>query len=272
MKRMMSTMQMKIAGMIMLSGIVLASCDKDDDGYNNPQQPQVVSNVLKASGDSNNILGTVDQFRNLLGATVNNTPGQTTGRREVNWDGVPVNFTNNNLFPLDFFNNTDPNGPVGRKRGLQYVNTGSPLRLDSSNFIEFGADLANEFIPFSKKKTIISANSTISEIVFKLAGTTTDAFVKGFGIIFTDVDDANSSSLEFFNGNKSLGVYKPSARTTTGPYSFLGVYFPNEKITRIKITAGNAVLGPGAIDVSDNGTKDLVSYDDVFYDEPKQIQ
>jgi hypothetical protein len=221
---------------LVLSVIFFASCEKDDNNTNQP--PQIQSTVIKASGDEAGIGAQVDQFRTLLGGQLNNTPGQTTGRREVNWDGVPPNFTNNNSFPLDFFNLTDPLGANGRKRGLVYLDKGSPFRLDSSNFTEIDASYADELIAFSKKKSIIAANSNTSEIVFKVAGTNTDAYVKGFGIVFLDVDDANSSYLEFYSGTKSLGVFKAPARTQAGGFSFLGVHFPTEKITRVKITAG----------------------------------
>lgn len=252
---------------ILLSLAFFASCDKDDD-YT-PQTPAIQSNVIKASGDEAGIGAQLDQFRALLGDQLNTTPGQTTGRREVNWDGVPSALTNNNNFPLDFFNLTDPAGGNGRKRGLVYLDKGSPFRLDSSSFAEIDATYADELIAFSKKKSIIAANSNTSEIVFKVAGTNTDAFVKGFGIVFIDVDDANSSYLEFFNGAKSLGVFKAPVKSQAGPFSFLGVQFPNEKITRVKITAGNAALAAGLKDVTDGGSKDIVSYDDLFYSEPQ---
>jgi hypothetical protein len=258
---------------IIVAGI-LQSCDKDDDyNYNNDgKEPHIEANVLKASGDSATIIGSLNQFRALLGDSVNNAPGKTSGRREVNWDGVPAQFTNNNNFPLDFFNTTDPAGPNGRKRGLVYLNTGSPIRLDSSSFSEIDASYANQLLPFSKKKALISANSTVSEIVFKVAGTNTDAFVKGFGVIFTDVDTENSTSLEFFNGSKSLGVFYASKRNSAGGFSFLGVFFPKEKITRIKINSGNGVAATGVKDLSDGGNNDIVAYDDFFYDEPKSLQ
>ena len=252
---------------IVLSLVLFASCDKDDD-YTAPT-PVIQSNVIKASGDEAGIGAQVDQFRALLGNQLNTTPGQTTGRREVNWDGVPSNLTNNNNFPLDFFNLTDPAGANGRKRGLVYLDKGSPFRLDSSSFTEIDATYADELIAFSKKKSIIAANSNTSEIVFKVAGTNTDAFVKGFGIVFIDVDDANSTSLEFFNGTKSLGVFKAPVRNQAGPFSFLGVQFPAEKITRVKITAGSAALAAGVKDITDGGNKDIVSYDDLFYSEPQ---
>jgi hypothetical protein len=258
---------------MLLALVLITSCDKDDDYQaEEPGKPQTEVQELKASGDSLAIVGKLNQFRNILGDVVNTTPDKTSGRREVNWDGVPANFTNNNNFPLDFFNLTDPAGANGRKRGLVYLQTGSPIRLDSSSFADIDPSYGNQFVAFSKKKQLISATSTISEIVFKIPGTNTDAFVHGFGIVFSDVDVANSTTLEFYNGNKSLGVYKALPRNDKGPFSFLGVNFPDERVTRIKITAGNGVLAAGVKDVSDGGSKDLVAYDDFFYDEPKQLQ
>jgi hypothetical protein len=250
---------------LILALVCLASCGKDNNDYLPPAGPQAT--VFKASGDENAINASLAQFRSLLGDSVNTTPGKTSGRREINWDGVPANLTNNTNFPLDFFNNTDPAGPNGRKRGLVYLDKG-PIRIDSSSFAELDATYADEFVPFSSKKVLIGANSNIAEIVFKVPGTTTDAFVKGFGIVFTDVDNAQSTYLEFFNGNKSLGQFSAPARNQSGGFSFLGVHFPAEKITRIRITAGNGVLAAGTKDLSDGGSEDLVAYDDFFYSEP----
>lgn len=255
--------QAKIFAML-LAVATFTSCDKDDD-YQAPPSP--LATVIKAAGNENAIAGQLAQFRSLLGDSVNNVPGKTSGRREINWDGVPATLTNNSNFPLDFFNSTDPAVGNGRKRGLVYLDKG-PLRLDSSSFSEIDASYAGEFIPFSQKKALISVTSNVSEIAFKVAGTNTDAFVKGFGIVFIDVDDPTSSYLEFFNGNKSLGQATAPVRNQAGGFSFLGVYFPNEKITRVKIVSGNAALAPGVKDLSDGGNKDLVVFDDFFYSEP----
>ncbi len=274
MKKMISTLRVNALNVFLMGGlmVIASSCEKNDDEYNNNPPPPPLSTVLKASGDSLGIVATINQFRSILGDSLNTIPGKTSGRREVNWDAVPASFTNNELFPFDFFNLTDPAGANGRKRGLVFLNTVSALRVDSTNFADIDAAHANEFIPFSKKKTMIASNTNVSEIVFKVAGTAKDAFVNGFGIIFSDVDDAASTSLEFFNGNKSLGVFKAPAKTATGAFSFLGVHFPGEKVTRVKITAGNNALTAGIKDISDGGSKDLVVFDDFFYDEPKQNQ
>ncbi|MRG48357.1 hypothetical protein GFS24_24790 [Chitinophaga sp. SYP-B3965] len=258
-------------GVVFLLGLVQVSCEKDnDDHYEAP--PKVKMNVFQSAGDSATIVTQINNFRTQIGDPVNNVPGVTVGRREVNWDGVPPNFTNNDQFPADFFNLTDPAGANGRKRGLVYTAASLPLRLDSTSFSQLDVSYADEFIPFSQKKLLISTSSNVSEVEFKVAGTNTNAFVKGFGIIFSDVDDANSTSLEFFNGNTSLGVVKAPVKKPGAAFSFLGVFFPESQVTRIRITAGNAKLAAGVKDLSDGGTKDLVAYDDFFYSEPLALQ
>ena len=250
---------------ITVVAIVLASCSKDY-GYNTPD-PSINATEISAAGDISNAL---TQFRDLLG-NLNTTPGQTSGRREVNWDGVAVTFTNNGNFPPDFFNNTDANGPNGRKRGLVYANTGVAFRVDSSAFSEIDPTYAATFKAFSPKKLIAPVSGNVTEIIFKVPGTNTDATVKGFGLILSDVDVANLTTVEFFEGYKSLGVFKVPARTDAEGFSFLGVHFPDNKVSRVKITAGNAALGAGVKDVSEGGSKDLVVLDDFIYSEPVAV-
>jgi hypothetical protein len=259
---------LKLVAVIITGNILLAACNKNDGYGGGSTPPQVQSTVVSSAGD---VTAALTQFKTLLGDPVNGTPGQTVGRREVNWEGVPVANNNNNTFPLDFFNLTDPTGANGRKRGLVYVNTGSPIRIDSSAFTEIDASYPAQFKAFSGKRALIASGSNVSEIIFKVPGTNTDAFVKGFGIVFSDVDNTNFTTLEFFNGNTSLGVFKAPARNDANGFSFLGVFFPNDKVTRIKITAGNGALGAGLKDITDGGAKDLVVYDDFFYNEPLPI-
>jgi len=266
----MKTHFFKALSMFSVLSLAIVSCDENDnDEYTPPQQePQAI--VLSASGDSASIAVTINQFRSLLGDSLNTTPGKTEGRREINWDGVPSTFTNQNNFPVDFFNSTNPADPAGRKRGLVYINAGNSFRVDSTSFPGIDPSYASQFPVFSKKRLIAQMGNNVLESVFKVAGTNTDAFVRGFGAIFSDVDDANSTTLEFFNGTKSLGVFK--AKTSPQNFSFLGVYFEQEKITRVRFTSGNGVLATGTKDVTDGGSQDLVVLDDFFYNEPISIQ
>jgi hypothetical protein len=251
--------------------IVLASCSKNDDSYTGGGNPAPTVNkiVFSAAGDSAGILTKLNEFRVFAGDPLNNVPGATVGRREVNWDGVPATFTNNNNYPFDFFGSSDPVLGNARKRGL-ITNTNTAFRLDSTDFSELEPSYASQFEPFSKKKLFAPMGSTVTEVTFKVAGTNTDAFVKGFAVIFSDVDLANITTVEYFNGNKSLGVFK--ALPASQGFSLVGVGFPDEKVTRVKITSGNGLLAAGVKDISNGGTKDLVVMDDFLYSEPQPLQ
>lgn len=258
--------QVKLFSLLLTGAILMASCSKDDNNDYVQPIPTPQATVVKASGD---LTAALTEFRKLLGDSLNTVPGKTTGRREVNWEGVTAALNNSDAFPFDFFNTVDPAAPAGRKRGLLYVNNGTTFRVDSADFAGIDASYAAQFNAFSGKRTFSGASSHITEVAFQVAGQTTSAVINGFGVVFSDVDDANSTSMEFFNGSKSLGVFKAPVAGANS-FSFLGVHFAGEKVTRVKITAGAAKLATGVKDLSDGGTKDLVVMDDFFYNEPVQ--
>src|SRR3954464_4896452 len=69
--------------------------------------------LASAGSDAVAIRSTVTAFQNLLGPL--NAPGQNgdaAGRREINWDAVPVNFATPNSLPPDFFNRNSVRGAV----------------------------------------------------------------------------------------------------------------------------------------------------------------
>lgn len=78
---------------IITACLILFSCSTDDSD-NLP-----VAIVIKSSGD---VQSKMDEFRTILGSPVNTSTGQTTGRREINWDAVPDMYANQKL-PSDFF-------------------------------------------------------------------------------------------------------------------------------------------------------------------------
>lgn len=238
--------------------IIIASCENDT------KNPEPI--VIASSGD---ITASIDAFRNLLGSVLNTTTGQTTGRREINWDGVPDIFSSQKI-PFNFFNPVAAGSPVALQRGFLYE-TNVDARVSSSAFADLEPTNGTEFSAFSGSKTFSSVNSNLWNGDFQVAGKAEPAFVHGFGAVFSDVDLAGSTTVEYFSGDHSLGQFKVPVRTT-GTHSFLGVYFPHEKVTRIRITQGNSVIAIGDKDISSGGTKDLVIMDDFLYDEPKALQ
>lgn len=237
--------------------IFLNACQKDSKAA----EPVT---VFTASGDIN---ASVNEFRNLLGSQLNTTTGAVNGRREINWDGINDSLVGKSL-PDDFFNAVLPEAPVTRKRGLAYAASSGTFMVSNTNFENVNPAAASQFKAFSGDKTFANISSNKWEVTFKVPGAVTDASVKGFGAVFSDVDLNNSTSFEFFNGTKSLGKYFVPPHDATTSFSFLGVYFKNsETITRVQVShQGN--LASGEADISNNGTADLIVLDDFLYNEP----
>ena len=232
-----------------------------DENHN----PEAV--VIRAAGDINSALG---EFRDLLGP-LNTTPGAVDGHREINWDAVPAALTNNNLFPGNFFGASGTGFPDGRKRGLIATTPGTGFSVSDDDFSFINPKYDNQFNAFSPPKTFIAVGSNIVDNFFKVPGTDINATVQGFGVVFTDVNNASSTSLEFYNRDRLLGSFKVpnNGNNHPGAFSFLGVYFPNEIVTRVRIQSGSAALSPTQDDISDGGGADLVVMDDFIYSEPK---
>ena len=96
--------------------------------------------------------------------------------------------------------------------------------------------------------------------------------MQGFGVVFSDVNNAASTWLEFYDGERLLGSFKVpnNGNNNPGGFSFLGVYFPNERVSRVRIHCGTAALSSTQDDLSDGGGEDLVVMDDFIYSEPRQ--
>lgn len=251
-------MKSKLCDVLMILCLIYcSSCKKDEK-----EEDNVI--VIASAG---NIENDVNRFRQLLGDPLNTTTGLTTGRREINWDSVPDSLVGKQL-PIDFFNPTQSDAPVARQRGLAYSPGSGEFRISNSNFTEVNAQAASQFGSFSGNKTFVNISSSLWEIGFQKAGQTVAASVKGFGAVFSDVDLENSTSLEFFNGTRSLGKYFVPPHNTVNSFSFLGVYFKNvETITKV-VVSHKGFLSGGNKDVTDSGPDDLIVLDDFLYSEP----
>jgi len=238
---------------------LLTACNKDED--DNPKNDKVV--IISGNGNINDPLS---KFRTLLGGKLNTAPGAVGGYREVDWDGVPDDMLGKPM-PRDFFNPTGTNAIPGRQRGLAYDPVAGEFRVSATNFIEVNNTTNGEFAAFSGTKTFANVSANLWQITPEVPGQAEAATVKGFGIVFSDVDEANSTFLEYFSGDKSLGKFFVPAHNSESSFSFLGVYFKEEKVTAIKV-GHKGTLTTGGKDVSDGGTSDLVILDNFLYDEP----
>ena len=217
--------------------------------------------IVQSSGAIENDVAT---FRALLGDPNNGgTPGQqASGRREINWDGVPAAVTNVPNFPPEFFN-------VNSTRGLEYDALSPGLEVSDQRFADINPTYAAEFAPFSGQKLFSPIGSNLSEATFLVAGSDIKAPVRGFGVVFSDVDVAGSSGILVFDFlGRKLGRILAPVRTDARGASFVGVVFRNPVIGRVLIISGNAALGPQEKDISQGGQHDLVVMDDFIYGEP----
>ncbi|MEW6277055.1 MAG: Ig-like domain-containing protein [Candidatus Eremiobacterota bacterium] len=214
-----------------------------------------------ASATAAGLLPVVDQHRADLGNPLNpNVAGSFGGgRREINWDAVPPAQTNTNTFPSDFFNSNSP-------RGVRISTPGAGLRVSDNNFTDVNATYAAEFLFFSPVRTFAAIGSNVMNVNFFVPGSATPATTSGFGAVFSDVDQAASTRIEwFFPNGQSFSRNVPALNRGL---SFLGVTFTGVEVTQVRLTLGNGVLGAGLNDVSSGGQNDLVITDDFLYGEP----
>jgi hypothetical protein len=225
--------------------------------------PAVVSAspiVYSAGGaDATAVLSIVDAFRaDIVGS------GAT--KQEINWDGAALPEAPNNM-PPDAF----------KARGVVFATPGSGFQVSAragnptATPIEFGninPAYPTNFKPFSAERIFTALDSTITDVNFVIPGTTTASFTHAFGAVFTDVDKAVVSKLEYFDpGGKLLLTYVPPVSGNES-FSFVGVIFDaGEQVGRVRITSGNAPLSANNTESPTNGI-DVVAMDDFIFGQP----
>ena len=235
--------------------------------------------IRQGSGvDTAGLQAIVDQFRADLGG-VNNGVGSSfqSGRREINWDGVPDSFSEPNNLPLDFFNVNSPRGVIFN---AVEDNTGAALNqfavsatTASGTAVRFGninASYSGIFTTFSAQRLFIARNTQILEVNFSIPGTNIPATVSGFGVVFTDVDSSTGgdrSLIRVYDKNGRL-LSAASAGVLNNGLSFVGISFnAGERVARVVIECGNA--GLSATNTDGTGGVDVVAMDDFIYGEPR---
>jgi hypothetical protein len=241
-----------------------AQCDEDAAG-NGPADIQTA----------------VDQFRTHLGPNNGVGGSFTTGRREINWDGVPDGAAAPNPLSPDFFNFHSPRGAMFTSAAQPDVNgpflqpvavsstpaSGVPLRFGNIN-----PTYTNEFQSFSAPRLFAAPGSNILEISFFIPGTTIPATVNGFGAVFTDVDTPVTQILLYDETGRIIPHNCGPVLTADRGLSFKGILFdqPFRRIARVLLILGNAPLSPAITD-GINGA-DVVAMDDFIYGEPRAME
>jgi hypothetical protein len=239
--------------------------------------------VFQAAGPTaSSIQSTVDAFRAELGNpnNANNAAPLASGRREINWDGVPpTDTTTSPVTPFNVFLNT---------RGAQFTTPGTGLsQAPPSGGPQGGLAVlfnnptyATIFSTFSSPRLFTPVGSNVTEVKFFVPGTSghTPATVSGFGAVFTDVDRPDGSGpgkkrgnrgastlIQYFGADNKL-LFSSFVPASPGDASltFFGIVFDEARIARVQIRTGDTAPGP-----DDGGKKDIVVMDDFIYGEPQ---
>jgi hypothetical protein len=247
----------------------------------------VAPSVFQAAGTTAaSIQSTVDAYRAALGDPNNlNNPGPLqTGRREINWDGGNPNVldTTAPANPFVVFLNT---------RGSQFKTPGVGLSQAPPSggpqgglATLFGNPTYGQiFKTFSPSRLFTPVGSNITEASFSIPGTNGNApaTVRGFGAVFTDVDQPDgtpaftrrgdhraSTQIDYFDKDGRL-IFSSSvpASPGDGSLSFFGIVFDDARIASVRIKTGDVAPGP-----NDDEHHDIVMMDDFIYGEPQLIK
>jgi hypothetical protein len=259
--------------LLILSVVVLGACGGTSAGTGAvpttaPSYAAIVPTVVSGAGD---ITPIVEQYRAILGEPNNGgAPGaHATGRREINWDGVPDEAAAPNFLPADFFNaDVEP-----RARGARLATPGGGVQVsaDSDNSagtaVRFGhlnPGYSTSFSAFSGERLFSPVGSNVVDLTFFVPGTQTPAQVRGFGAVYTDVDSDHTAFEYFDKDGRSLGQFQ--VPIADNGLSFLGVAFDQPVVARVRIEYGTVALGP-----DDSAEQDAAVMDDFIYGEPQAI-
>ena len=270
----------------LLAVMVLVSVGQAAQAQGKTPRDFVAPVVFQAAGPSaDSIQSTVDAFRDALGNPNGNNPPplDRSGRREINWDGGNPNV-------LDTTAPVTPFNTFLNNRGSQFITPGIGLsQAPASGGPQGGLEaLFNNptygtiFSTFSQSRLFTPVGSNITEALFFLPGTNgaDPATVRGFGAVFTDVDQPDGSGpskkrgnrgastlIEYFgaNGKVLFSSFVP-ASPGDASLSFFGIVFDEPLIARVRITTGDTAPGP-----DDDVNQDIVMMDDFIYGEPQPL-
>lgn len=229
--------------------------------------------IRSATGPTRaDVQSALDLYRTDLGVLRPNVAGSfLTGRREIQWDSVPDIFATPSAFPADYFNATSVRGVVLSTPGTELRvsaatgnNAGTPV-----NFADINPLYAAGLAPFSGSRMFAAMGNIRSEVRFFIPGTTTPGLSRGFGAVFSDVDEAGLTRIDLFGpGDILLASIPVPATRGDATFSFAGASFATPVVAYARIIAGTVPLGQNTGSTFGLPTIDVVAMNDFVYGEP----
>jgi hypothetical protein len=218
-----------------------------------------------AGATAADIQGKVDAFIGDLGGS----PSLANTVHTLNMDVVTRDFSSPYGLPLDYFSIASPQGLRFGTSG-QGVQVSAPDCGDCNLPMRFGnlnPTYPSSFQTYQSERLLAPIGSTSMDVYFTVPGSlSSPASVRGFGVVFSDVDIANSTTIELYDQNDHL-LYANSAPVSSGGLSFLGVTFlDSDRVARAHLTLGNSLLGN-----TDGGTQDVVTLAGLFFGDPQPV-
>lgn len=237
--------------------------------------------VLTTGSGSASTANAVASFEGSIGGIDHGTTTgeQSGGYRHITWDAVTLDgsdpgsriITPNHVVAIAT-NRAQPWG-LQLSRSLAVANDG---------FASVNTGLGGRLTPYSAPNIAAPFNSNRVQMQVvapaSQASSTVPAATRGLGIVFLNVWQANTTSIEYFSGNALLyTAYAPVGGV--GEPSFVGALFASPAVTQIVVNLGSAAIfsfdgstvTPGPADSQTSGTN-LMAADDVVLAEPTNPQ
>ena len=193
----------RAAGAATLSLLILASAAHPAHAQGNTKDFDAPTVFQAAGPNAASIQASIDQFRLALGGSNNgNGAGPLlTGRREINWDGGGSTATSLGPTPFTVFLNN--RGAFITTPGSGFVQ--APLDGLATTFGNLTYD--NIFQPFSPVRLFSPIGSNVTEVTFFVpGGGGVSASTRGFGVVFSDVDQPDGSGPGGSRGNRDAST------------------------------------------------------------------
>ncbi|KAL3917666.1 MAG: hypothetical protein SGILL_004606 [Bacillariaceae sp.] len=215
-----------------------------------------------------------EAFRTFLGGSNNGNAAESisTGHRQINWDAPAVPFD----MPGEFFANVVPRGALletsDGSDSFRVSNPPEDQGIEDDKFDSIVGSLSSQFQQFSNERLFSTFEDNKLIIKFVDPGNTAfPAAVTGLGVVFTGVNTARLTKMEFYDANECLLACEYVTPSPAGGLSFLGVHFNVAAIvTKVCITLGGASLEESGGDES-SSDEDVVVMDDFLYGEPQRV-